>query len=93
MCLFYDEDPLVKFKKTNSAGKQVVASLFGIDGHVATVSQVERRTVDADWYTSVCLPKVFQSSCEGRLHIHHSNASVQTAAVTGTLDFLAENGV
>lgn len=96
--LFPGEDPPVKFKRTRSVGKQMVASFFSMEGHVATVPLVERRTVNAEWYTGVCLPHVFQKWSEKHprtglqgLLLHHDNASAHTSAVT--LDFLTENGV
>ena len=39
--------------------KQMVACLFSKTGHVATVPFEHRRTVNPEWYTTICLPKVF----------------------------------
>ena len=76
----------------------MVATFFGRAGHIATVALQDRRTVNADWYVSQCLPQVFAAWCRrsrnSRLRgllLHHDNASAHTAAAT--LDFLAENGV
>ncbi len=96
--IFPMDEPPVKFRRSRSTGKVMVASFFRRGGHVATVELQDRRTVNADWYISVCLPEVFQE-IENRwpntgLHgllLHHDNASAHTAAVT--LDFLAERGV
>ena len=38
--------------------KQMVACFFGKTGHVATVPLEQSRTVHAEWYNSICLPKV-----------------------------------
>ena len=96
--LFQSEDPPAKFKRTKSVGMQMVASFFGMGDHIAIIPLEDCCTVNADWYTGICLPKVFDSWCERLsgtslrgLHMHHDNASAHMAAAT--FYFLAENGV
>ena len=36
----------------------MIACFFGYTGHVTTVGLEDRRTVNTDWYTSICLPEV-----------------------------------
>ena len=72
-----------------------VASFSQISGHAATVVLEDRRTVNADWYTTVCLPEVIQK-CRRNIHkrriiFHHDNASSHTAARTA--EFLAEENI
>ena len=58
---FPDEPSPAKFRRTRSVGKRMVAVFFNKFGLVAAVPLQERRTVNANWYTTVCLPKVFQT--------------------------------
>jgi len=95
---FPDEEPPTKVKRPRSVGKRMVAVFFRKSGLVAVVPLKERRTVNSDWYTTVCLPKVFQELRNQRLRtgtrgilLHHDNASAHTAAAT--LDFLAAENV
>ena len=64
--LIQGEDPPVKFKRYKSVRKQMVASFFEMGDHVATVPLEDRRTLNADWYTSIFLLKIFESWCERR---------------------------
>ena len=96
--LFPGETPPVKFKRSRSVSKQMIAVFFAKSGHVATVPLLERKTVNAEWYINTCLPKVFEAWSARRprtgtrhLLLHHDNASAHTAAAT--LDFLQENQV
>ena len=36
----------------------MIACFFGINGHVATVVLEKRRTVNSEWYMTICLPEV-----------------------------------
>jgi len=47
---------IVRGKRTS---KQIVACFFGKTVQVATVPLEQRRTVSSEWYTKICLPKVF----------------------------------
>ena len=96
--VFPDEDPPVKFKRSRSSSKQMVASFFTKTGHLITVPLEERKTVTSDWYVTNCLPKVMEAWCQRRprtatrvMLLHHDNAPAHTA--TRTLEFLDENGI
>lgn len=87
--IFPDEDPPTKVKRSRSVGKKMVATFFSKSGHVATIPLEEQGTVTAQWYTTVCLPKVFEKLQERRPRtglrgtlIHHDNASAHTANIT-----------
>uniref|UniRef100_A0A0R3NWT8 Histone-lysine N-methyltransferase SETMAR n=1 Tax=Drosophila pseudoobscura pseudoobscura TaxID=46245 RepID=A0A0R3NWT8_DROPS len=55
-------------------------------GHVATVPLEKRRTVNSEWYTTICLPEVFgeirKNNCRARIILHHDNASSHTSRQT-----------
>ena len=76
----------------------MICSWFSPSGHVISIPLLERRTVNAKWYTEVCLPKLFESVEEKRpargirgLRLHQDNASSHTAHIT--MAFLEEKGV
>ena len=64
----------------------MVASFFDKTGYVATVSLQQRRTVNSEWYTTLCLPKVFEENRKTNQRrqkiVHQDNASSQTSAQT-----------
>ena len=62
---------------------------FRASGFVEAVPLEDRKTVTADWYTTVCLPKVFSAIETQRertgvrgILLHHDNASSHTALRT-----------
>ncbi|CAH1970352.1 unnamed protein product [Acanthoscelides obtectus] len=64
----------------------MVASFVSKAGHIATIPLNEQRTVTADWYTTICLPKVItelrQINPERRIIPHQDNVSSHTAQKT-----------
>ncbi|KAI6650013.1 hypothetical protein LOD99_6228 [Oopsacas minuta] len=67
-------------------------------GSVEIVALKDRKTVTADWYTTVCLPKVIiaiepqQEKADIRgILLHHDNASLHTAI--RTREFLENSGL
>ncbi|GFU36548.1 uncharacterized protein NPIL_180281 [Nephila pilipes] len=56
--VFQDEAKPTKVVRGRSTSKQMIACFFGINGHVATVALEQRRTVNSEWYTTICLPEV-----------------------------------
>ncbi|CAH2005340.1 unnamed protein product [Acanthoscelides obtectus] len=64
-------------------------------GHIATIPLNEQRTVTADWYTTICLPKVITElrkiNPEKRIILHQDNASSHTAQKTR--QYLTEENV
>ncbi|CAH2018787.1 unnamed protein product [Acanthoscelides obtectus] len=57
-----------------------------IPGHIATIPLNEQITVTADWYTTICLPKVITQlrkiNPERRMILHQDNASSPTVQKT-----------
>lgn len=84
--VFQDEANPTKVVRARSTSKQMVACFFKITGHVATIPLQERRTVNSEWYTTVCLPEVLseirKNNCRKRVFLHHDNASSHTSAQT-----------
>ncbi|CAH1967308.1 unnamed protein product [Acanthoscelides obtectus] len=63
--------------------------------HIATIPLNEQRTVTADWYTTICLPKVITElrkiNPERRIILHQDNAGSHTAQKTR--QYLTEENV
>ncbi|KAI6651379.1 Mariner transposase [Oopsacas minuta] len=53
-----DVPPPTKVRRAKSVGKQMWAIFFRSSGFVEAVALEDRKPVTADWYTTVCLPKV-----------------------------------
>ncbi|UYV80045.1 hypothetical protein LAZ67_18001492 [Cordylochernes scorpioides] len=75
--------PSKKIRRARSVGKQMIE---------------RRKTVNSDWYTTKCLPAVFEKIKQSRqishlrgVLLHHGNAIPHTSAQT--FDFLANSGV
>ncbi|GFT35088.1 uncharacterized protein NPIL_581791 [Nephila pilipes] len=60
--VFQDEAKPTKVVRGRSTSKQMIACFFGINGHVATVALEQRRTVNSEWYTTICLPEILVGS-------------------------------
>lgn len=54
----YAYDPDSKQQSTVWSGQQHFKKKVAKGGHVATIVLEDRKTVNADWYTTVCLPQV-----------------------------------
>jgi len=84
--MFEGEDNPTKVARTKSTSKKMVATFFGISGHIATIPVEGRRTVNSEWYTTVCLPEVFSRirkiNRRRRIILHHDNASSHTSSET-----------
>lgn len=93
--VFQDENKPTKVIRSRSVSKKMIASFFQISGHVATMVLEDRRTVNADWYTTVSLAEVIQecrrNNPNRRIILHHDNASSHTAKQT--TEFLTEANV
>ncbi|CAH1992737.1 unnamed protein product [Acanthoscelides obtectus] len=61
----------------SSVSKKMVATFVSKAGHIATISFNEQRTITADWYTTICLPKVITEFI-----LHQDSASSHTAQKT-----------
>lgn len=93
--VFQNEPNPTKVVRGRSVLKQMVATFFTINGHIATIPLIERRTVNSAWYCTIGLPEVFRKmrSINGRRRIilHHDNASSHTSHET--MDYLATQNV
>lgn len=93
--VFPDEDNPTKVKRARSTGKQMVASFFTRTGHVATVALPLKSTLNAEWYTTICLPEVLRKVREkrprGKILFHHDNARPHIA--DRTTNYLTQEGV
>ena len=59
--VFQDVPNPTKVASARSTSKQIIVWFFGKTGHVAIVPQEEqRRTVNSEWYTTICWAVVFQ---------------------------------
>lgn len=93
--VFQNELKPTKVIRSRSVSKKMIACFVSGSGHVATIGLEGRRTVNADWYTTVCLPQVIaqlrQHNQNRRVILHHDNASSHTARKT--IAFLEDNNV
>ena len=84
--VFQGERNPTKVVRARSTSKQMVDCFFGINGHVAIVPLQNRRTVNSEWYTTICLPQVFgeirKDNRRRRIILHHDNASSHSSAQT-----------
>ena len=76
---FQDEPNPTKIARARSTSKQMNACFFGKTRFVANVPLEQRRSVNSEWYTTICLPVVFQeirkTNRRRRITLHHDNAS------------------
>ena len=83
-CVFEDEPIPTKVVCGRSTLKRIVACFIGKTDHVAAVPLEHRRTVNSEWYTTICLPKVFveirKTNKKRRIIIYHDNTSCHTSA-------------
>ncbi|CAH1959965.1 unnamed protein product [Acanthoscelides obtectus] len=81
-----DESWVYCYEPENKRQSAVVATFVSKAGHIATIPLNEQRTVTADWYTTICLPKVINElrkiNPERRIILHQDNASSHTAQKT-----------
>ena len=59
--LFSGESPSMKFKISRSTSNQMIAVFFTKSGHVTSTPLWNRKTVNAEWYINIWLPKVFKA--------------------------------
>ncbi|CAH1995393.1 unnamed protein product [Acanthoscelides obtectus] len=91
----YCEEKQTKVIRSRSVSKKMVATFLSKASHIATIPLNEQRTVTADWYTTICLPKVITElrkiNPERRIILHQDNASSHTAQKTK--QYLTEENV
>ncbi|CAH1962309.1 unnamed protein product [Acanthoscelides obtectus] len=84
-----------KVIRSRSVSKKMVATFVSKAGHIATIPLNEQRTITADWYTTICLPKVITDllkiNPQRRIILHQDNASSHTAQKTR--QYLTEENV
>ncbi|CAH1997390.1 unnamed protein product [Acanthoscelides obtectus] len=72
-----------------------VSTFVSKAGHIATIPLNEQRNVTADWYVTICLPKVITElrkiNSERRIILHQDNASSHTSQTTR--QYLTEDNV
>ena len=75
--------------------KTMIATFFARWGHVITIKLIERKTVNSEWYSEVCVPKIaqewhfkFKKRVRKQILWHHDNASAHTTV--RTMDTLVE---
>ncbi|CAH2000879.1 unnamed protein product [Acanthoscelides obtectus] len=82
--VFQGEEKPTKVIRSRSVSKKM--PIVSKAGHIATIPLNEQRTVTADWYTTICLPKVITElrkiNPERRIILHQDNASSHTAQKT-----------
>ena len=88
---FQNEPKLTKVVRScNATNASNKCCFFSYTRHVATVALEDRRTVNTDWYTTICLPEVINElrrTNRNRRIILHYDASCHTARQT--VDFLS----
>ncbi|CAH1990877.1 unnamed protein product [Acanthoscelides obtectus] len=92
--VFQGEEKPTKVIRSRSVSKKMVATFVSKAGHIATIPLNEQRTVTADWYTTICLPKVITELRKinpERIILHQDNASSHTAQKTR--QYLTEENV
>jgi [histone H3]-lysine36 N-dimethyltransferase SETMAR len=89
--VFEDEVPPDVVKKEKTIRKVLYAVFFNTSGLVEAVKLEGQRSVTALWYTTKCLPRVFERCNKSGLMLHHDNAPSHSAFLT--TNFLAKNKV
>ena len=73
----------------------MVATFVGKTVHVATILLEDRGTVNAEWYTTDCLPQVITElrkyNSKRRIILHHNHASSHSARQT--IEYLKQEKV
>ncbi|CAH2013025.1 unnamed protein product [Acanthoscelides obtectus] len=93
--VFQGEEKPTKVIRSRSVSKKMVSTFVSKAGHIATIPLNEQRTVTANWYTTIFLPKVITEllkiNPERRIILHQDNASSHTAQKTW--QYLTEENV
>ncbi|CAH1955076.1 unnamed protein product [Acanthoscelides obtectus] len=84
--VFQGEEKPTNVIRSRSVSKKMVATFESKAGHIANIPRNEQRTVTADWYTIIFLPKVITElrkiNPERRTILHQDNESSHTAQKT-----------
>lgn len=89
--VFEGDTPPKVVKRDRTIGKVLYAVFFNTRGLVACVKLEGQKSVTANWFTTICLPKVFSKGTGGRQLLHMDNASSHTAKITS--DYMCSNNI
>ncbi|CAH1973413.1 unnamed protein product [Acanthoscelides obtectus] len=83
---FQGEEKPTKVSRSRSVSKKMVATLVSKAAHIATIPLNEQIIVTADWYITICSPKVITElrkiNPKRRIILHQDNASSHSAQKT-----------
>ncbi|CAH2004677.1 unnamed protein product [Acanthoscelides obtectus] len=89
------EEKPTKIIRSRSVSENMVTAFVSKAGHIATIPLNEQRAVTADWYITICLPKIITElrkiNPERRIILRQGNASSHTAQKTR--QYLTEENV
>ncbi|GBP35898.1 hypothetical protein EVAR_23147_1 [Eumeta japonica] len=81
--VYRDEPKSTKVMRERSASKRMIVSFLNKTGHVTTVALENCRTVNSDWYTTICFPEVidelWKSKRKRRIIVRHDSTSSHEA--------------
>ncbi|KAI8427699.1 hypothetical protein MSG28_002149 [Choristoneura fumiferana] len=84
--VYEDELKPTKVIRSRSTAKKIVATFVSKSGYVGTIPLQDRRTVNDDWHTTICLPSIFdqlrKNNPNRRIILHHDNASSHTVQLS-----------
>ncbi len=80
--VFDDESPPHVVKRDRTIRKVLYAVFFGTSGLVKAIKLEGQKSVTANWYTTKCLPEVFENTSRRGLMLLHDNTSSHTANLT-----------
>ncbi|UYV82214.1 hypothetical protein LAZ67_21001350 [Cordylochernes scorpioides] len=96
--VFSKSSSLKKVRRARNVGEKMVGCIFRKCGFLDSVKLEDRKTVNGNWYTTKCLPSLFEKIKQTRSRaqlrgvlLHHENARPHT--LVQTLDSLAISGV
>lgn len=75
--------------------KKMIVSFFSKTGHVATIALEDCKSVNDDWYTTICLPEMIaevrKNNAEHQIILHHDNVRLHTTKQT--IDYLKQQHI
>lgn len=75
LCVFQDEAKPIKIIRSLSVSNNMVATFDSKAGNVVTVPLRDQRTVNTDWYTTICLSEVIAELRKSTIKLHQGNVS------------------
>ncbi|XP_026760939.1 histone-lysine N-methyltransferase SETMAR-like [Galleria mellonella] len=93
--VFENENRPTKVKQARNVGKKMITFFFSATDPICTIPLEDQKSINAEWYFTICLPRVLEKVRErrpkSRILLHHDNASSHTA--NKTKSFLASEKV